>query len=186
MAGQHFSPLTIALLVAFLGFMLFRRYRRTVGRQPLVPRRLMFQVGFLGLATVLFLVPSLSHPLAAGAAVGGLIAGGLVGLGGLALTRFERAPDRDYYTPNTFLGLAVFAIFLARIAYNFTRVQSQLQTLPVSGQPPGALGGLTSSPLTAAALLMILGYYLVYEGGLLLWVRRNPPGQEIHGGFNRP
>ena len=187
MAGQHFSPVAALLFVALLGFSLYRRYRRTVGRQPLVPRRLMFQVGLLAVATLLFLVPSLSHPLAAGAALAGLIVGGLVGLGGLSLTRFERAADRDYYTPNTLLGLAVFAVFLARIAYKFMRVQSQIQTLSAAGQPPpGAFSGLTSSPLTAAALLMVLGYYLVYEGGLLLWVRRNPPGQEVHGGFGRP
>ncbi len=186
MPGQHFSPVTVALFVAFFGFMLYRRYRRTVGRQPLVPRRLMFQVGLLGLAALLFLIPSFSRPASAVAALAGLVVGGLIGLAGLSLTRFERAPDRDYYTPNTYLGLAVFGIFLARLAYNFTRVSAQLQTLPPPGsQAPPGFGGLTSNPLTAALLLMVFGYYLVYEAGLLLWVRRNPPGQEVHGGFNQ-
>jgi len=187
MPGQHFSPVMVALFVALIGFMLYRRYRRTVGRQPLVPRRLMFQVGLLGLATLLFLVPAVSHPLAAGAALGGLLVGGLVGLGGLSLTRFERTADRDYYTPNTLLGLAVFGVFLARIVWRFTQVGAQMQALSATGQPPpGGLDSLTSSPLTVATLLMVLGYYLVYEGGLLLWVRRNPPGQAVQGGFSQP
>ncbi len=188
MPGQHFSPVMVALFVAFFGFILYRRYRRTVGRQPLVPRRLMFQVGLLGVAVLLFLVPSLGHPAAAAATLAGLLVGGLIGLGGLSLTRFERTSDRDYYTPNTLLGLAVFAVFLARIAYRFTQVGAQVQALSASGQapPPGDLSSLTSNPLTAATLMMVLGYYLVYEGGLLLWSRRNPPGQDIHGGFIRP
>ena len=187
MAGQHLPPVAIALFVAFIGFALFRRFRGMVGRQPLVPSRLMFRVGLLALAALLFLIPSLSRPAAAAASLAGLVVGGLIGLAGLRLTRFERTPERDYYTPNTYLGLAVFGVFLARLAYNFVRVSAQLQTLPAAGQtPPTGFSSLTSNPLTAALLLMVFGYYLVYEAGLLLWVRRNPPGRDIHGGFNRP
>lgn len=183
MAGQHFPPAAIALFVAFIGFMLYRRYRRTVGRQPLVPSRLMFQVGLLGVAMLLFFVPLLSHPQAAATALAGLVGGGLVGLIGLRLTRFERTPERDYYTPNTYLGLAVFTLFLARLAYHFTQVSAQVQALSAAGQaPPRDLSSLTSNPLTAALLLMVLSYYLFYEGGLLLWYRRNPPGQDIKTG----
>ncbi len=186
MPGQHSPPIAIVLFVAFFGFMLYRRFRRTVGRQPLVPRRLMFQVGLLGLITVFFFVPTLAHPAAG--AVAGLLAGGVIGLVSLHLTRFERGPDRDYFTPNTYLGLAVFGVFLARLVYRWGQVSGQMQTLSASGQPPSAAGmsSLTSSPLTAALLLMVFGYYLIYESGLLLWVRRNPPGREIHGGFRQP
>ncbi len=185
--GQHLPPAAIALFVAFLGFMLYRRYRGMVGRQPLVPGSLMVRIALLGLAVLLFLLPSLSKPAAAAASLAGLVVGGLIGLVGLRLTQFERTPERDYYTPNTYLGLAVFGVFLARLAYNFTRVSAQMQALSASGQPPPpGLNSLTSSPLTAALLLMVLGYYLVYAGGLLLWQRRNPPGQAIHGGFNQP
>jgi len=186
MAGQHFPPTAILLFVVFFGFMLYRRFRRTVGRQPLVPRRLMFQVGLLGLIALLFLVPAFSSPVAAAASLAGLLVGGAIGLVSLHLTKFERGPDRDYFTPNTYLGLAVFGIFLARLVYRYVQVSGQMQTLSAGGQPTAAgLSSLTSSPLTAALLLMVFGYYLVYESGLLLWVRRNPPGQAIHGGFRQ-
>lgn len=186
MTGQHLPPVAAALFVAFIGFMLYRRYRGMVGRQPLVPGRLTLRVVLLGVVTLLFLLPSLSQPAAA-ASLAGLVIGGLIGLAGLRLTQFERTADRDYYTPNTYLGLAVFGVFLARLAYNFTRVSAQMQTIPPGGQaPPAGFGSLTSNPLTAALLLMVLGYYLVYEGGLLLWVRRNPPGQSIREGITRP
>ena len=184
MPGQHFPPAAIALFVAFFGFMLYRRFRRTVGRQPLAPRRLIFQIGLLGLVTLLFFVPTLAHPIAAASAAAGLLAGGVFGLFSLHLTRFERGPDRDYFTPNTYLGLGVFGVFLARLVYRSVQVSAQMQTLSASGQPPAAgLSSLTSSPLTAALLLLVFGYYLVYFSGLLLWVRRNPPGQANHGGF---
>ncbi len=186
MAGQHFSPVTLLVFAAFFGLMLFRRFRRTVGRQPLVPKRLMFQVGMLGIASLVFLALAFSSLGAAAAALGGLIAGGAVGLLGLNHTRFERGLDRDYFTPNTYLGLAVFGLFLGRLVYRYVQVSGQMQTLSAGGQPAVGLGSLSSSPLTAALLLMVFGYYLVYESGLLLWVRQNPPGREIHGGFRQP
>ncbi len=186
MTSQHFSPTTIVIFVAFFGFMLYRRLRRTVGRQPLVPGRLMFQAGLLAVLSLVFLALAFISLGAAAAAVGGLLAGGAIGLLGLNHTRFERGPDRDYYTPNTYLGLAVFGLFLARLAYRWVQASVQMQSLPAGGHPPSAIvGGLTSSPLTTALLLMVFGYYLVYESGLLLWVRRNPPGQPIHGGFRQ-
>ena len=186
MPGQHLPPAATLLFVAFIGFMLYRRYRGMVGRQPLVPSSLTLRVVLLGAVTLLFLLPTLSHAAAAAAALAGLVVGGLIGLAGLSLTRFERAPDRDYYTPNTYLGLAVFGVLLARLAYNFMRVSAQMQTLPAGQPPPAGFGSLTANPLTAALLLMVLGYYLVYGAGLLLWVRRNPPGADIHGGFSQP
>ena len=81
----------------------------------------------------------------------------------------------------------MFGLFLGRLVYRYVQVSAQMQTAPISGQPPAVgLGSLSSSPLTAALLLMVFGYYLVYESGLLLWVRQNPPGREIHGGFRQP
>lgn len=185
MAGQHFSPVTILIFVAFFGFALYRRFRRTVGRQPLVPGRLMFQVGLLGIVSLVFLALAFSAIGTAAAALGGLLAGGAVGLLGLHHTRFERGPDRDYYTPNTYLGMAVFGVFLARLVYRWVQASSQLQALPAGSSPPpsAVVGGMASNPLTSALLLMVIGYYLAYNSGLLLWVRRNPPGQEIHGSF---
>ena len=187
MPSQHFPPAAIALFVALIGFALYRRYRGMVGRQPLVPRRLLWRVVLLGGVILLFFLPLLPHPAAAAAALAGLFGGGLVALGGLRLTLFERTPDRDFYTPNTYLGLAVFGVFLARLVYRAVEVSAEMKALSATGQPPPAgLGGLTSSPLTIALLLMVLGYYLVYEGGLLLWFRWNPPGRNIHGAFGRP
>lgn len=187
MTGTH-SPVVAVLFVALLGWTLYRRYRRTVGRQPLVPRRLMVQISLLGLVTLLFLALAPGQPLSAVAGLAGLLAGGAVGLLGLHHTKFERRPDRDFYTPNTYLGLGIFALFLARLAYRYVQVSAQMQAMSVSGVPPSAasFGSLTSSPLTVALLLVVFGYYLVYESGLLLWTRRNPPGQAIDGGFRQP
>lgn len=173
MAGQYFSLPAIILFAGLFVFALFRRFRRMVGRQPLVPSwRLMLQVGLLGLVSLLFLAGALPQLSSVAAGVGGLAGGGALGFVGLRHTRFER----DYYTPNTYLGLAIFTIFVARVVFQYVRVSSQLQALPAGEAPPmpGA-GSLTSSPLTTALLLMVFGYYLCYESGLLLWTRRNPP-----------
>lgn len=178
MPNAHFSPTTL-IFVAVFGFLLYRRYRRTVGRQPLVPKRLTFQVILLAVVTLLVFVPLLAHLQTAAEGVGGLIVGGLVGMVSLRLTQFERTTDRDYYTPNTYLGLAVFGGFLARLIYRYTQVSSQMSAPHGAGQMPPGMSALMSSPLTVALLLMVIGYYLIYEGGLLLWYRRNPPGTVI-------
>lgn len=98
-------------------------------------------------------------------AASGLGAGVLLGLAGLAFTRFEATAHGLYYTPNRWLVLALTLVVAACIAYGLLRMhqawaaQAQATWLAQQGSVL-AVGGL------------LLGYYLAYAWGLRRRIRR--------------
>jgi uncharacterized membrane protein YeaQ/YmgE (transglycosylase-associated protein family) len=115
-------PVLTAIIGAFVLFALYRRFRRTVGRQKVTTKRFIFRTVLLGVGG-----SALLASLLAGAGLLPLIYA-LVGLGvgagatlyRLRLTEFERAPEGGvYFTPNLYLGLAVSALFVGRLLYRF-------------------------------------------------------------------
>lgn len=98
-------------------------------------------------------------------AAGGLAAGALVGMLGLALTRFESTPQGLFYTPNRWLVLTLALIVLVRLVYGVYRMQrawvadTHVAWLSQQGSVL-AVGGL------------LLGYYLAYAWGLRMRLRR--------------
>ncbi|HEY0661835.1 MAG TPA: DUF1453 domain-containing protein [Lysobacter sp.] len=93
-------------------------------------------------------------------ATAGLGAGILVGIAGLALTRFEREPRGLYYTPNRWLVLGLTVIVAVRIGagvlrgWQLWRADAQALTWLSQQGSLLAVGGL------------LLGYYLAYGWGL--------------------
>ena len=63
-----------------------------------------------------------------------LVAGAVVAYFGLRLTVFDRQPDGLYYTPNRYIGLAVFAIFLIRFGFRLIENSANLQTVQQQAQ----------------------------------------------------
>lgn len=159
----------VLLAAAVISFAVYRRYRRTVGRQKLSPKRMILRVVllcaagiFLGLAVVvstLALVEVLIS-LALGLAAAYL---------GLRLTKFESAPEGEFYTPNTYVGLAVFGVFIARLLY---RLIFEFQTGPPAQTANGnPFVGFGNNPLVAAPFFLLIGYYAFYYGGVLIHSR---------------
>ncbi len=93
--------------------------------------------------------------------VAGLLVGAAIGAIGLKLTAFEEVAPNCYYTPNSYLGISVSLVLIARIAYRFVVLASIDPTAP----PPAA--GLGQSPLTVALFGLTSGYYISYHAGLL-------------------
>jgi cytochrome b561 len=154
------------LLVPLIGWRLYRRMRRLVGRQPSRTWRHAFSVAFLPLVlTLLALGAWLAHredtllALAGGIAVGAGLA-----LWGLRLTRFEKTDDGWFYTPNARIGIALMALLVVRLVYRAFELVGQ------SGlQPPNASQDMMRSPLTMVMLGAVLSYYAAYSAGLLRW-----------------
>ncbi|MDR3417665.1 MAG: hypothetical protein P4L83_15920 [Nevskia sp.] len=89
-------------------------------------------------------------------------------------TRFETREAQRYYIPNLYIGLAVSALFVARIAYRFAVIYPKLNQAGASQDPRAVLASLGSAQTlpTLALLGVVLGYYASYYGGVLLLSRR--------------
>lgn len=99
----------------------------------------------------------------------GLGTGMVVGLIGLAITRWEPAGEALHYTPNRWLVLALTLLVTARILYGFWRGWHAWREAPGEGSWLAALGIETSM----AAGGVVIGYYLLYFAGLRWRLRRH-------------
>jgi hypothetical protein len=151
---------TTILIIGIFAWSIYRRVRRNIGRQPLRPRRAIFSIVILSVISVLIVGTSLQNinlPLGFAA---GLLLGALLGLVGLRLTQFETTDEGHFYTPNTHIGIAISVLFVGRIAYRFI-VLGDAATAQNSLQP-------FQSPLTLFIFGLTVGYYIVYQTGILI------------------
>jgi hypothetical protein len=112
---------------------------------------------------LLFAFLSREHPVTLAALAGGLSAGALLAVYGLRLTRFERAPEGLFYTPNAYLGVALSLLLVGRVLYRLAQVYSGDVLTAV------ASSDFVRSPATLAIFGTLAGYYVAYAAGLLRW-----------------
>jgi hypothetical protein len=152
------------ILAALAVLMIYRRLRRSFGKQLLRPTRMMLRAVLL-IAVAASLVPialrSQAHLLAelAGTALGLSLA-----LWGARHTRFLTDRGQTYYVPHTHTGIAVSLLVLARIVYRFVEIYAD-------GGPAGA-ATMVQSPLTVGLLFVLIAYYVYYYGAVL-WRSRH-------------
>jgi hypothetical protein len=161
MTSQQWVP---AVLIPVILWRLYTRVRRNIGRQRFRPTRLIVAVVLL--TAVLALIGFSAARVGTG---GWCLAGALVavpiGFLALRLTRFEASPEGVFYTPNTTIGLAVAGLFVGRVIYRmFTLMGSETTQSPMSR--------LTSTPLTLIMLGATIGFYIIFNIGLLVLGRR--------------
>jgi hypothetical protein len=93
----------------------------------------------------------------------GMGVGGILGLLGLAITRWERRPEGLFYTPSRWLALIIVFAIASRVLYGWWRA-----THPGNG-PPGDQHWLITASGTQLSLAVaagLIGYYLVYSIGV--------------------
>jgi hypothetical protein len=95
----------------------------------------------------------------------GIGLGGIVGLLGLALTRWESRREGLFYTPNRWLAFLIVFAIAARVVYGWWRA-----THPGSNVPGDQHWLITASgtQLSLAVAAGLIGYYLVYSIGVRL------------------
>jgi hypothetical protein len=158
--------ITVIAVVALVGWRVYSRIRRVIGRQRLSTLRPWITVIAFALILVLLLATSLVHPMTSVAVIAGAAMGTALGLLGTRLTKFEVTPAGLFYTPNAHLGIALSLLFVLRLGYRFVTLQMGGQDFdPQSTQ-------LGSSPLTTAIFGTLAGYYVTYAIGLLRWRAR--------------
>jgi uncharacterized YccA/Bax inhibitor family protein len=154
------TPILVGAVVLWA---LYRRVRRSFGRQAVNPVRMRLRIGVLALVSGLLLVASVRQFELMASLVGGAACGAVFGYLGLRHTKFETSQQGRYYTPHTYLGLLLTAVFVGRIVFRV------LQGLAATPAPlaPGSLPMASMSPATLATLGLLLGYYLCYYTGVL-------------------
>jgi drug/metabolite transporter superfamily protein YnfA len=171
------SPLIFGVVIVLL---FYRRVRRSFGRQTVNTARLSIRAAVLGvvgvmLASVVWREYRLVEALAAG-----IVAGALLALVGLRHTRFEASEQGRFYTPHTYIGVLVLALFVGRLVYRL--VQSSTGAPGLAGGAGTAANPLAvyeHSPLTLTIIGLPIGYYVLYNLGVLRKSRalaEQPPG----------
>ena len=156
--GNFIPPLMVSLLV----WGVYRRVRRSIGRQPVQPKRLILRVIIFSVVSVIVAFAGLSYPKVLLGFAGGVALGVALAFVGLRLTRFETTAEGKFYTPNTHIGLALSLLLVGRLAYRRFVLQGNDFN---SNQSPMALG---KSPLTLGIFGLLAGYYIIYLTGVLL------------------
>lgn len=102
----------------------------------------------------------------------GLMAGCLLGLLGMVLTRWEHAGGRLEYTPNRLLVLTIALVVTARVLYGFWRSWDAWRA-SVESMTWVAASGVAGS-MSAGAV--VLGYYLTFWTAVRARARRHERG----------
>jgi hypothetical protein len=161
------APILVAALVVWG---ILRRLRRTFGRQPVHVGRIWLRIGVLTLAGGLVIATSAARNVEAlEALAAGLTCGAALGYLGLRHTKFEVTPEGRFYTPHTYIGLAVTALFLGRLLYRFFYLS--YGTNAVVGANQNLAVAYQKSPLTLGVFAVLIGYYVLFYAGVLVRTR---------------
>jgi hypothetical protein len=157
-ASPNYFPLVI---VALVGWRMYRRIQRTIGRQLVRRGRLIFGIVLYAVLCALFGFLGLAHPVVLEGLAGGLVLGAIVGLVGLHFTQFEASSEGRYYKSHPYIGISIAALLVIRMAYRLTAIMGNS---PQASQSPAAM----QSPLTFAIFGLLAGYYIAFYAGVLI------------------
>lgn len=162
----------VLAVIALIPFAIIQRFRR--GTMRVRPIGWLIALNFAGtfVSVLLFLLgAAITTQWLPGTLTytgAGLTAGMTLGVLGLALTRWEVAGGRLYYTPNRWLVLTITLVVTCRLAYGLWRSWEAWQS-SLDRMTWVAASGVAAS-MSAGAI--VLGYYLVYWFGVRRRFRR--------------
>ena len=102
--------------------------------------------------------------------------GVILGLLGLAMTRWETQPEGLFYTPSRWLALLVTLAVGARLVYGWWHATHSGSNI-ASNQH--WLMNASGTELSLAVAAWLIGYYLVYSMGVRLQIARHEQGRAI-------
>ncbi|WP_187770607.1 DUF1453 family protein [Cognatilysobacter lacus] len=149
------------VIVAVVCFALYRRIRSHFGWQPWRQSRTTVRVAVMSVALAALAAMAAINPAHYwGIAVGGAVGAGL-GVLALRLLSVDAVDGQPGYTPNPWIGGALTALLVARIAW---RVATG-----------GYMTPQASSPLTFAVAAAVVAFYLMQGIGLMRLMRSFAP-----------
>jgi hypothetical protein len=176
---SQIGPVLIALLVLFV---IYRRFRRSFGQQPLRPVRMQVRIGVLLLVGCLLLPAMFRSAAFMTAVLAGIAAGAALAVWGAARTRFLRVSGQLYYVPHTYTGIAVSFLFLGRLIYRLIQVSGSVHATHAAAADSASQGfapaGMLQSPLTLGLYFVLMGYYVCYYS-MVLWKSKRVVAEEV-------
>jgi hypothetical protein len=170
---SQFGPFLFAALVVFA---VYRRLRRSFGRQPMRPRRMAVRMVLLTVLACSLLPLALRSAQYLAAELIGAVLGLGLGAWGAQRTRFQMYNGLLHYLPHTYTGIAVSLLFLGRLVY---RVVQEFGAAHAAGSSnPSLQASMIRSPLTVTVFFVLAGYYL-YFYGMLLWKSKHLKTDDI-------
>lgn len=152
------------ILTAILGFVLYRRVRRSFFRQQVRPRSLGVRIVLLAVFGILMLLPPFLTVINVAWAAGGAVVG--VGLAMYAFARTEFVVTRDgtFYKQHLYIGLGLTALFLGRVVYRLAMTWPTVRHAAGAGPRGHAIAVLGSqhSPMTVGLFFLLAGFYICY------------------------
>jgi hypothetical protein len=178
----YFSQIGPFLIAALVVFVIYRRFRRSFGQQPLRPVRMQVRIVMLLIIGCLLLPAALRSTAFLSALLAGAAAGVALALWGAARTRFLKIDQQLYYVPHTYTGIAVSLLFLGRLVYRLIQVYTSTHAVPATGiDPPNpgfAPASILQSPLTLGLFFVLVGYYVCYYS-VVLWKSKRVIAEEV-------
>jgi len=185
-----FSQIFPFLFAALIVFALYRRLRRSFGRQLLRPARMILRIVLITVAGCALLPMALLSARYLWAEIAGAALGIGLGSWGAERTRFVTFGGRLHYVPHTYTGIAVSLLFVGRLAFRAVQVYTGVQA-PHAADAGGAYvadapdpslafapASMVRSPLTVGIFFVLAGYYLWYYGSVL-WKSKHLKAEDV-------
>ena len=162
------------LLIVLMPVILIQRYRMGSARRRARAWTTALNVAVMTFSAICFLIGAAVTTVwvdnAFTGAAAGIALGAVLGIVGLALTRWEPTAVGLHYTPNRWLVLFVTFVVSARVAYGLWRSWIVAQS-GVYGTPMVLAFGI---PESLAAGGLVIGYYVAYAVGVRRRIRQWP------------
>jgi hypothetical protein len=170
------------VLLALMPVSLVLRYRASTARRQARGWMAAINVVGFGISAALFVtvaaMTSFWVPRAFTCTLAGLAGGGLAGLIGLALTRWESTARAVHYTPNRWLVLVMVTTVASRMAFGLWRAWHAWHAGGATSAGSWLANAGAAGSLAAGAV--VLGYFLTYHAGVWRRLRRHRRSALLH------
>lgn len=163
MTAAQIAP---AILVPLVLWRIYVRAQHNLGRQQLHLGRLRLRIALCALFGVGITFLAAAQPTSLRAALGGMLAGTLLAVSGLKVTRWEMTPAGSFFTPSPVLGVGLTMALLGDLVYRSAVLLDRAAPLE-----RGVIR-IFETPFTLALAGLAVGYHFTYAVGVLLRGRR--------------
>jgi hypothetical protein len=177
-----YSKIGPFIFAALFVFLIYRRFRRNFGQQPLRPIRMQIRVAVLIVVGGLLLPTVFRSAAFLLAMLAGVAIGVALAIWGASRTRYLRTSNQLYYVPHTYTGVAVSLLFLGRLVYRviqiYTNAHATRTAAAEASNQAFVPASMLTSPLTLSLFFVLMGYYVCYYS-IVLWKSKRAIPEEI-------